>query len=303
MGRVVCHARKIQTLVGLYNVGRHNSRTDVYASNGGWVTEKPEWVTHPERAHLNSGDHHKPELLLKRYRDCIKNANLKRKPQKNASVAVEFVVSASPDSLKTEKEWKSYFADAKQYLQKRYGLDNCIQYVEHWDEKTPHAHFIFVPLKYDHEKEQVKFTSSFFLGGREGLQDLQDTFASQVGFKYGLARGSEQSEARHTDQKTYPSQARKLNAELTAKKKEIAEREKELEKKIETLEKVVQKNGDYLSAICEYKKQATPFEIKALKEATPEDIKYCSKIFWDTLEARKKERAKKIDSSKGRGSR
>ena len=292
-------------MAGLINVARHNSRTDVYASNGGWVTVKPEWVVHPERAHLNVGDYHDPALLLKRYRDRIEKADLKRKPQKNASVAVEFVVSASPDSLKTEKEWKNYFADAKQYLQKRYGLDNCIQYVEHWDEKTPHAHFIFVPLKYDHEKEQVKFTSSFFLGGREGLQDLQDTFASQVGWKYNLVRGSDQSDARHTDQKTYPSQARKIKKETEILKKELADQQVKIAKQIEYLEKVRKENGDFLEAVARYKTLLKPWEGKLLDKTTREDVDCAVKAFGDTLMARKQEREKKQISQKesSRGSR
>lgn len=284
MGYVVAHARKIKTLVGLANVAGHNSRIKVYGDNGAYLGDKPDWVVHPELAHLNKGDTHDPALLLHRWRERVASADLKRKPQKNASVAIEIVISATPGYLKTERDWHRYFDDSKEYLRKRFGADNMIQFVEHWDETTPHAHAIFVPIMYDHKNERLKFSSAEFLGGRGGLTDFQDTLASSVGQKYGLVRGSDQSKARHTNHKTYPSQARKILKEIEEKKAEVKQE----------IDHLVQVRSKELEFVASHKDGVLYRELASrLYELTSSETKQC----WDAM----KQKADEIRASRFKG--
>jgi hypothetical protein len=213
MGYVVAHARKVKTPAGLRNVAAHNSRTNVYAPNGALLEPTPPWLTHPERAHHNTGDFLSPDVAMKRWRDRIASANLKRKPQKNAAAGIEFVISATPGSLSKAGDWKRYFDDAAAWLARRYGAANVVQAVTHYDEKTPHMHVVMVPIIQD-RGEGARYSSAEFLGGREGLRNLQSDFAAEIGKKHGMERGVEGSKARHTDQAEFAAMLKDKHEEL-----------------------------------------------------------------------------------------
>jgi hypothetical protein len=238
MAQVVVHARKIKTLAGLRNVAAHNAREGVYAADGTLTEPAPEWIKHPERAQYNRGDLIPPEATLKRWRDRIAAANLIRKPQKNAAVGIEFVVTAAEGARPGINEWRDYLKDAEAFLKRRYGAANVVQVVRHYDETTPHMHLIMTPIL---ERDgKARFSSSDFLGGREGLRSLQTDFAREVGAKHSLERGTEGSKARHTDQHNYPSKVRK---EL-----------RELDRKTVHLEATLTKNGEILQRLVEERK-------------------------------------------------
>jgi hypothetical protein len=224
---VIVHARKVKTEVGLMNVADHNSRKKIYRQD----RPLPEWIDNAYRAKLGryDGDGIK---LLKRRKDRIEALNLRRKPQKNAACAIEFVVTASPefftviDSQGREMELpldkqNAYFDDSLAFLKRKYGPENFIGAYIHRDEKTPHMHVLFVPIV-----ENTRYSSSEFLGGRNGLRDLQTEIWQEVGEKYGLKRGVEGSRKRHTDYKKWAS---KLNQE----EQEIRELKKIYREKIE----------------------------------------------------------------------
>lgn len=200
---IICHARKIDTLVGMYNVAKHNSREKFYDFDGEngrvrTIGELPDWIVNPKAAVENFGDinHGTADQTIKRREEEILEANLKRKPQRNASVAVEFVFSASPEWLqKNQRSTPGFLNDCVEFVKSHYG--HVIQVNAHFDEKSPHVHVLTVPIL------GQRYTSSEFLGGREGLRKLQTDIFNQVGKKYGLERGFEGSKARHDDQVGY----------------------------------------------------------------------------------------------------
>ena len=218
---IVCHARKIKTAVGLANVTTHNGRLNIYADTGE-VLDKPEWLTNLDKAEFNEGVRHKPELIFKRRNQAIKEAekyNLEegfkwRKPQKNAAQAIEFSISATPEWFKNKKpdEIKAYLDSCREFIVNRYGEKNVLHWATHFDEKTPHLHLLMTPLK--KTDKGIKYSSSDFLGGKNGLQELQTEIYNAVGKKYGLNRGVEGSKARHTDQAEYAAKLKKLEGEL-----------------------------------------------------------------------------------------
>jgi hypothetical protein len=237
---------------------------------------------------------------LKRWRDRIEKAELKRKPQKNAAAGIEFVVTASPGSLTKASDWQRYFEDTKKWLSSRYGVENVIQATTHFDEKTPHMHILMVPIIADRENGGNRYSSSDFLGGREGLRSLQTDLADEIGKKYGLERGSEGSLARHTDQHTYPSQARKERLALEAV----------VEKNGEILKEIVSEKTALMEIQKTFGKNASQQLGKMLYDVPPKRINECWKAFEakadeirkETHEAgRKGASAKKDDTKHGRG--
>lgn len=247
---IVCHARKIQTAVGLGNVCAHNSRVGIYGDNGA-LLQRPDWLTHTDRAHLNEGDMFPPEVIHKRRNSAIKQAETAnqedgftwRKPQKNASAAVEFSVSASPEwfEKKSEREIKAYFSDCRAFLEKRFGSKNLLHWATHYDETTPHMHVLMTPII--RTDKGYKYSSSEFLGGRKGLQDLQNDIFKSVGEKYGLIRGVEGSTARHTDQAEYLAKMKAKELTLQKKEEALHKKEHELSVKEKKIKDIISKSS------------------------------------------------------------
>ena len=199
----VLHARKIKTEVGLLNVAKHNDRS-AYAEK-----DRPEWQNEnydKTLEKLPSND------VLSDRESRIKSANLLRKPQKNASAAIEFFISADRDFSRDNKKWADYFSDSIKFFEKKFGKENLIQAAIHTDESTPHMHLVFVPIA--RTAKGNKYTSSEYLGGRVGMQKMHTEFYEAVGKKYGLERGEENSRASHGDARDFNRQ-KKIITEST----------------------------------------------------------------------------------------
>jgi len=136
---------------------------------------------------------------------------LKIEPRKNAVLAIEHLMTASPEAfelhknknsetgetlLKGTKEaverWNSFKKNCNEWLAERYGKGNIINFTCHLDEKTPHIHAIVVPID-----TKGKLNCRDFLGGRELMQKMQSSFAEKMK-PIGLERGIEGSKAEHT---------------------------------------------------------------------------------------------------------
>lgn len=225
----VLHARKIKTEAGLFNVARHNSREEIYGENLTLINPEkiPEWLKKDlsdAEKRLQSNAPKAADVLSLRKE---KMQDLARKPQKNASAAVEFVVSASQDF---GGNWQEFFDKAREFLIKKYG-ENVISCAIHADETTPHMHILFVPIiKKDGKR---RYSSSEFLGKRNDLRKLHTEFYEAVGKLFGLSRGEENSRATHGDAKTF---AKKVK-DVERKKEELNERENELKSESQDIEK------------------------------------------------------------------
>ena len=223
----VQHYRKIQTAVGLRNVIAHNMRENVYDKEGNEIANdqtEGKWYD-PEMAGHNrySEDIKKAEQVLKKRADRIKEANLTRKPQKNAAHAIEGFYSAShefaaewKDSRKDQETWKKYLEQSQKWAEKEFGKENVLHVSMHMDEKTPHLHVVVVPIM-EREGKNV-YSSSNFLKGRKGIAKLHTNYHKKVGKKHGLDRGKEGSRASHQDLKTF-----KQREELLAQREDLVE--------------------------------------------------------------------------------
>nr|UMW77843.1 plasmid recombination protein [Klebsiella michiganensis] len=88
---------------------------------------------------------------------------LPEKRRKDAVLAVEYVMTASPEWWKeaTPRQQAEFFARSEQWLEKKYGKDRVVAAVVHRDEATPHLSAFVVPLTQD-----GRLSAKEFIGGR-----------------------------------------------------------------------------------------------------------------------------------------
>jgi len=239
MAMVVCRFRKLKTTSDLRNVGSHNSREKYikhYEIEGqiikSYGNEKPEWVRDRDKVRLNDGElQFEGETINSGWHKAVEAANLKRQPQSNSSVAIEAIFSASNGDFMTDDQWKKYLTECKNWAEKKLGKENVLQWNFHFDETTPHLHMIFIPIV--RGKEKNRYSSGHFLGGPEGLREIQKEFSEEVGQKYNFKRGVEGSKKKHTDQNEWKSELIKKETALNSVEIELDKKEVEILKKIE----------------------------------------------------------------------
>jgi len=122
------------------------------------------------------------------------------KVRKNAVLAVEYLVTASPEAMrsKSQREQDDYFRDALKWLEAKHGKENVIHAGIHRDETTPHLYAYVVPLD-----GRGHLNCRAFYGEKDALSKMQTDFADKVGKVHGLERGLEGSRARHTEIRRY----------------------------------------------------------------------------------------------------
>ncbi|MFU1875393.1 plasmid recombination protein, partial [Enterococcus faecium] len=66
-----------------------------------------------------------------------------------------------PDELKdlSHDKQQEFFNEAKNFLDERYGKENAVAAIVHYDETTPHLHYAFVPVTLDEKKDRLKVSA------------------------------------------------------------------------------------------------------------------------------------------------
>ncbi|NNA28270.1 plasmid recombination enzyme [Pseudomonas lundensis] len=120
-------------------------------------------------------------------------ALLPEKRRKDAVLAVEYVMTASPEwfAQATPEQEKALFQRSLQWLADKYGADRIVTASIHRDEATPHLSAFVVPLTQD-----KRLSAKEFIGSREKMRADQSTYAACVA-DLGLERGIEGSKATH----------------------------------------------------------------------------------------------------------
>lgn len=124
--------------------------------------------------------------------DGIKN-RLPEKTRKNAVLAIEYLITASPEwsGWQNKEKEQEFFKRSVEWLQQKHGKENVIANSIHRDETTPHLIAYVVPID-----QKGKLNAREFLGGRAKLSKMQTEFHSKVK-DLGLDRGLEGSKAEH----------------------------------------------------------------------------------------------------------
>lgn len=254
-GYAIIRVEKHSTLGTIAGIGHHLDRT----------RETPNAA--PERAHLNrtwngcewvawgdqpreSGAH--LQAMKARLEDFQQRGG---RIQKNAVIAIEAIMTASPEAFKDPSfDFEGWLQAQHDYLVTHFGAGNIVSAVLHLDEETPHVHALVVPELQRVEKRGKKpadpskqrpaklkpvLAASHWIDGRAKLAALQDDYAAAMG-RFGLHRGKERSGARHVPVSEYYAQG----AALVARVEQLQARVAELEPKAAQLEQVERQLAD-----------------------------------------------------------
>lgn len=145
----------------------------------------------PDNVHLVSAS--KKETIARM------KARLPEKIRKNGVMAVEYLMTASPEwwAKASKEEQSAFFKRSMSWLEAQYGKDNIMQATIHHDETSPHLTAMVVPITKD-----GRLCARDYLGGRAKLQAAQTSYATAVS-DLGLARGIPGSKATHRRIKDY----------------------------------------------------------------------------------------------------
>jgi len=151
-----------------------------------------------ERETLNADEQRTPDnehLISNSTREVLDKLQdrLPDKVRKNAVVAVEYLMTASPEFFKdaNKQQQKEFFDKSMDWLKEKHGEENIISATIHRDETTPHLAVFIVPMTKD-----GRLSARDYLGGRKLLSEAQTSYAKQVEH-LGLERGVEKSKAQH----------------------------------------------------------------------------------------------------------
>ncbi|MCS8588232.1 MobV family relaxase [Leuconostoc citreum] len=126
------------------------------------------------------------------------------------------------------EQQSAFFEATKQFLDDRYGQENAVAAVVHYDETTPHLHYAFVPVVFDAKKERYKVSAKEVLT-RHDLQTFHDDLDQEL--KQALPF-YEQGILNH---KTLPfenvAEIKKYNDQFKALKEELANVEENISAK------------------------------------------------------------------------
>ena len=194
------------------------------------------------------------EMINKR----LATLTLKRKIRSDAILMNSFVIGSDGEFFKGmgTMEQYAFFEDCTRFFAEKYGKENMLSAVVHVDETTPHLHLNFVPIN-------AGRLSSKSLFDRQKLAELQTKLWEQVGKKYGLQRGKENSQATHITAAEHKAKVIVQSAEQ--KRDEIDRQTEQKQAKLDgltqTVEAVMQATGKPISK----KKKQVADEITALR--------------------------------------
>lgn len=170
----------------------------------------------------------------------LSTLTLKRKIRSDAILMNSFVIGSDGEFFKGMRAWeqRAFFEDCAHFFMDKYGFENMLSAVVHVDETTLHMHLNFVPINDGR-------LSSKSLFDRQKLAELQTELWEQVGKKYGLKRGKENSQATHITAAEHKAKAIVQSAEQ--KRDEIdgqtEQKQAELDGLTQTVEAVTQVTG------------------------------------------------------------
>lgn len=124
---------------------------------------------------------------------------LPQKRRKDAVLAVEYLMTASPDWWKnaSSEQQDVFFKNSYAWLAKKYGADRIVVASVHRDETSPHLSAFVVPLTRD-----GRLSAKEFIGDRAQMSIDQTTYAEAVK-ELGLERGVKGSRAKHQTVKAF----------------------------------------------------------------------------------------------------
>lgn len=202
------------------------------------------------------------------------------KVRKNAVHAVEFVFSASHD---WEGDWNAYFAGCRKWADEFMGAKNCLSWVVHMDEATPHVHAIYMPLI------DGKLNAREIIGGTRGkLAKLRTDFWKAAAQPVGLERGTEWTHSNAKDLRAAADEQARAKKELsearerlTARSVELTGKEIQLKQQKAYFDDIAENGKTYLYAL----QGEFALHDKSPQKLSTQELKYSVKRVIDSMAA------------------
>lgn len=196
--------KKLKTRASVASSGRHNFRERETPN----ADESLTITNSHEKAQSTNDLMHRLTMNIPRPKDR----------RKNAVLAVEYMITASPEwwQSATQIQKLEFEQKAKQFLTEIYGDKNLIQFSIHRDEKTPHVSAIVTPMY------ENKLNARHFCGGRAKLAEQQDRIAELMK-DLELERGIRGSKAKHKTIQQFYSEIQKNDRDIAVKAVSAAE--------------------------------------------------------------------------------
>ena len=159
----------------------------------------------------------------------------------------------------TPEESRRFFEESKAFLTEFVGKENVVSAMVHMDEKTPHMHFLHVPVTPD---GRLNANSIYTRSSLKKLQTDLPRYLQSRGFD--IQRGVEQkpgSAKKHLDSREFKQQQEALNR-LMREYDELAQNSRQVISELE------QRKEELENRIEEYERQAEQAE-KTLQEDSP----------------------------------
>ena len=124
------------------------------------------------RSHLNQDLMQDNSNMVERFNERLKDVYCMNR--KDVKALGTWVVTL-PDELKdlSHDKQQEFFNETKNFLDERYGKENAVAAIVHYDETTPHLHYAFVPVTFDEKKDRLKVSAKEVLN-RKDLQTFHD---------------------------------------------------------------------------------------------------------------------------------
>lgn len=240
------------------------------------------------RSHLNKDLMQDNSDMISRFDERLENVYcMKREDVK----ALGTWVVTLPDELKNESQnnQNKFFEEIKEFLDERYGKENAVCAVVHYDETTPHLHYAFIPVTFDEKKQREKVSAKEVLN-RKDLQSFHDDLDKQLKeklpfYEKGILNNKtlpfenvEQVKKYNDELKNLESKLHKAETEFKQKNKWLAENTKNInsvygvakdfEKFEEKLKKAFGKTFISNEDLQKLKTTFTSLESKAIKQTS-----------------------------------
>lgn len=167
----------------------------------------------PSRVHLNRELIKSPNDLHKDIaRRIAQGYTSSRKIRKDAVKSVGVILSGSHQRMKELEaagQLEQWYKANWEFAKERFGRENIVRFTLHMDEKTPHIHCVFVPIK------DGKLRYKAFIPSKRDLVQLQDDYALKMA-KFGLKRGLTRQPVKHISTRDYYGKLNQTAAEAPA---------------------------------------------------------------------------------------
>lgn len=211
MAYPICRMKKVTSSAAISAADNHNERKVL-------VENADKDLQHLNSRIIGSGD------LVFDVQNRIKESGAKQ--QKDSVLAVEFILTASPEFFNFQKfedengekkltgemeKWQKFEKLSIEWLKENYGEENLVNVTRHFDEGNPHLHALIVPIvkkivkvgrSVKREEMQTRLSARHFFGERSQLREMQTSIYEKMK-GLGLVRGLEKSSAKHSEVRAF----------------------------------------------------------------------------------------------------